>query len=66
MFDCARVTVRATFSTLDVTRDLELLYPNTDEKGAILKNDSALDDAYAAGQSLVAAANRISPPPGLS
>lgn len=58
MFECARVTVRAVFSTLDVTRDLELLYPDTDEKGAILNNPTALDDAFAAGQSLVAAAQR--------
>lgn len=63
MFDCVRVTVRAIFSTLDVTRDRELLYPDTDEKGAILRHPSALNDAFAAGQALVAATQSVSLPP---
>lgn len=53
MFAGIRMTARAVFSTLDVKLDEEMLYPHTDEKGAILGHATALNDAFASGQRLV-------------
>jgi multimeric flavodoxin WrbA len=54
MFAGIHMTIRAVFGTLDVKLDEEMLYPDTDEKGAILAHPTALTDAFASGQRLVA------------
>ncbi len=54
MFAGIHMTIRAVFNTLDVHLDEEMLYPHTDEKGAILGHPTALDDAFASGQRLAA------------
>ncbi|MDP3046217.1 MAG: hypothetical protein Q8O07_01940 [Chloroflexota bacterium] len=54
------MTVRAVFGTLDVKLDEEMLYSHTDEKGAILGHATALDDAFASGQRLVAGPSIVS------
>jgi multimeric flavodoxin WrbA len=56
MFAGVHMTVRAVFGTLDVKLDEEMLYPHIDEKGAILGHPTALGDAFASGQRLVAGA----------
>jgi multimeric flavodoxin WrbA len=56
MFVGARMTAKATFNTLDARYDHEMLLAGTDEKGAILSQPQALQEAYEAGRQLVAAA----------
>jgi len=46
-------TVKAFFATLDFTYEKELLIAGVDEKGAIAKHPSALDEAMKAGRELV-------------
>lgn len=53
LFSPARATARAFFATLDVKYAGELLYNNTDERGAIRAHPTALVDASLAGQKLV-------------
>jgi len=53
LFVGARMTVRAAFATLDVRYNKELFYPGVDEKGAILKHPTALQEASSAGKRLV-------------
>jgi multimeric flavodoxin WrbA len=53
MFAGVHMTIRAVFGTLDLKLAEELLYPHTDEKGAILGHPTALEDAFASGRSLV-------------
>ncbi len=51
-FDCAKKTMRAFLDALDAQYGGELLFPGVDEKGAILKHPTALQDAFALGESL--------------
>lgn len=53
-FDGALVTVKSLFTVLDITYTGELLFRNVDEKGAIAKHTDALQQAFLAGQKLVA------------
>jgi len=53
LFEPSLATVRAFFKVTDVEYAGDLLFPSTDEKGAIEKHPTALKDAYAAGQELV-------------
>lgn len=53
LFVGARMTVRAAFATLDVRYNQELVYANVDEKGAILRHPTALQEASSAGERLV-------------
>ncbi|MDO8687372.1 MAG: flavodoxin family protein [Dehalococcoidales bacterium] len=53
-FDGALLTVKSLFTVLDVTYAGELLFRNIDEKGAIAKHPDALEQAFLAGQKLVA------------
>jgi multimeric flavodoxin WrbA len=53
MFAGIHMTIRAVFGTLDVRLDEEMLYPHTDERGAILGHPAALIDAFSSGQNLV-------------
>lgn len=53
LFAPARATVKSFFATLDVKFTGELLYPNIDERGAITRHPTALQDAFLAGERLV-------------
>jgi multimeric flavodoxin WrbA len=53
LFEPSLATVKAFFTVIDVGYAGELLFPGTDEKGAIKKHPTALKDAFAAGQKLV-------------
>ena len=53
LFEPALATVKALFSTLNITYTGDLLFPRVDEKGAITKNPDALHHAFLAGQKLV-------------
>ncbi len=50
---CAEATAKAFFRTISVPDHKTLAYIGIDEKGAILKHPSALQEAYKAGQQLV-------------
>jgi len=50
---CAEATAKAFFRTISVPEYKTLAYIGIDEKGAILKHPSSLQDAYKAGQKLV-------------
>ena len=50
---CAEATAKAFFRTISVPDHKILAYIGIDEKGAILKHPSALQEAYKAGQQLV-------------
>jgi multimeric flavodoxin WrbA len=50
---CAEVSAKAFFRTVSVPEHKTLSYLDTDAKGAILKNPSALKDAYEAGKEFV-------------
>jgi multimeric flavodoxin WrbA len=52
-FDCAEATVRAFFRTVNVQEHVTLGYDSIDEKGAIVRHETALIDAYEAGKKLV-------------
>jgi multimeric flavodoxin WrbA len=54
LFEPSLATVKAFFTVIDVEYAGELLFPGIDEKGAIKKHPTALKDAFAAGQKLVA------------
>jgi len=54
VFDGTLVTIKSLFTILDVTYAGELLFRNVDEKGAIAKHPDALQQAFLAGQKLVA------------
>ena len=51
-FEPAIATVKALFATLDVEYIGALTFPGVEEKGAILKNPDALNQAYEAGERL--------------
>ncbi|NIN95185.1 MAG: flavodoxin family protein [Anaerolineae bacterium] len=51
-FVCAVRTMRAFLDTLDGRYAGELTFPGVDEKGAILKHPTALEEAFALGKSL--------------
>ena len=53
LFDAALTTVNSLFYVLDITYTGALLYPGIDEKGAIARHPTALQDAFLAGQKLV-------------
>ena len=50
---CAEATAKAFFRTISVPEHKTFAYMGIDEKGAILKHPSSLQDAYKAGQKLV-------------
>jgi multimeric flavodoxin WrbA len=50
---CAEATVKAFFRTISVPEHKTLAHMGIDEKGAILKHPSLLQDSYKAGQELV-------------
>jgi multimeric flavodoxin WrbA len=52
-FDCAEATVRAFFRTVNVQEHVTLGYDSIDEKGAIVRHETALIDAYEAGKKLM-------------
>jgi len=54
LFQPSIVTVKSWFLTLEVKYDGELGFPGIDEKGAIKHHPTALKDAFAIGQKLVA------------
>ncbi len=54
LFEPALVVVKTLFHILDVTYAGALLFPGIDEKGAIKKHPDALQQAFLAGQKLVA------------
>ena len=54
LFEPSLATVKAFFTVIDVEYAGELLVPGVDEIGAIKKHPTALKDAFAAGQKLVA------------
>jgi multimeric flavodoxin WrbA len=51
-FRCSISTVKAFLNTLDAHYAGELTFPGVDEKGAILKHPTALEDAVALGRAL--------------
>ncbi len=53
-FECSGVTAKAFFRTVNVPKHEMLGYGSVDEKGAILKHPTALQEAYEAGKALVA------------
>jgi multimeric flavodoxin WrbA len=53
-FEPAKAIVKSLFRTLDITYAAELLFSPVDEKGAIIKHPGALEQAFIAGQKLVA------------
>ena len=54
LFEPALATIRIWFKTLDFTFAGDLLFRGIDERGAIAQHPTALRDAFAMGQSLVA------------
>ena len=52
-FEHAKKIVRIFFATLDIAYTHELFYPGIDDKGGILKNKKALDEAYEIGRGIV-------------
>ena len=54
LFQPSITTVKSWFLTLEVKYDGELVFSDTDEKGAINQHPTALKDAFAIGQKLVA------------
>jgi multimeric flavodoxin WrbA len=52
IFEPALVTVKAFFRVLDVDYIGELLFPGIDEKGAIIRYENALKQAFLAGQDI--------------
>jgi multimeric flavodoxin WrbA len=50
---CAETSAKAFFRTVNVPKHQALSYTGVDEKGAIVKHPTALQDAYEAGQELV-------------
>ena len=55
LFEPSRATLKAWFSTLEVNFDGELTFLDIDEKGAISRHTTALQEAFALGQKLVSA-----------
>jgi len=53
-FEPAIATIKAMFATLDIKYAGELVFPGIDKKGAILEHPDALEQAFIAGQKLVA------------
>jgi hypothetical protein len=53
-FECAEVTARSFFRTVNVQEHTTLAYDSVDEKGAIAKHPTALKEAYEAGIALAA------------
>jgi len=51
-FECAEATVRAFFRTVNVQEHVTLAYDSIDEKGAVTKHPTALQEAYEAGKAL--------------
>lgn len=54
LFEPALATVKALFRVLNITYAGELLFRDVDEKGAITRHPDALQQAFRAGQKLVA------------
>ena len=54
LFQPAMATVKSWFLALDIKYDGELVFSEIDEKGAILRQPTALKEAFVAGQKLVA------------
>ncbi len=54
LFDAALVTVKALFASLDIEYGGKLVFPGTDDIDAISRQPEALNQAYLAGQKLVA------------
>jgi multimeric flavodoxin WrbA len=52
-YQCAEITARAFFRTVNVEEHVTLSYDAVDEKGAIMRHPSALKEAYEAGIELV-------------
>jgi multimeric flavodoxin WrbA len=53
LFQPAIATVKSWFTTLDIKYNSELVFSEIDEKEAILKHPTALEDAFIIGQKLV-------------
>ena len=53
-FECAEVTARSFFRTVNIQEHVTLSYDSVDEKGAIVNHPTALKEAYNAGRALVA------------
>jgi multimeric flavodoxin WrbA len=53
IFDCARITVKALFASLNISYAEELLFSEIDKEGDIVHHPQALDDAFKLGASLV-------------
>ena len=52
-FSAASLTIKALFKTLDVSYAAELFYPRIDEKDAITKHTTALQEAFSLGTKLL-------------
>lgn len=53
-FECSEMTAKFFFRTISVNEHTTLSFSGVDEKGAILKHPTALQDAYEAGRELIA------------
>jgi len=51
-YQCAEATVRSFFRTINVQEHIVLEYDNVDERGAIAKHPTALQEAFEAGKKL--------------
>ena len=52
IFDCARITVKALFASLNISYAGELLFSEIDKEGDIVHHPQALDDAFKLGAAL--------------
>jgi multimeric flavodoxin WrbA len=53
LFDAALVTIKTLFYVLNINYAGSLMFPGIDEKGAITRHPTALNEAFLAGQKLV-------------
>jgi multimeric flavodoxin WrbA len=53
LFDAALVTIKSLFYVLNINYAGSLMFPGIDEKGAITRHPTALNEAFLAGQKLV-------------
>ena len=53
IFDCPKKVIRAFFDVLYVDYDRDFLHTSTDDKGAILRNQQALDEVYEYGRKII-------------
>jgi len=52
IFDCPRKVIRSFFDVLFIDYEADFLYGETDSKGEILKNDTAIKDVYNFGKKI--------------